>query len=1062
MFSRFFIDRPVFTTVVITIILLAGLAAMRELPVAQFPDITPPTVMVTASYPGASADVIARTVTAPLEQKLNGVENMLYMSSASSADGGLAVTITFEIGTDLDRAAMNIKDRVSLAEPGLPQEVRRGGVSVLKNSGSFLLMVAMQSPDGRYDTAYISNYAALNVLDALKRLPGVGSAEIFGARDYAMRLWIKPDRMAQLGVTSGDISRAVLEQNAMYATGRIGQEPTVGRQEMTIPVITKGRLSEPHEFENIIIRANSDGSIVRLRDVARAELGVQEYESGGELNSAPTTLITVTLQPGANALNLAGAVKETMAGLAATFPAGISYSIPYDTTLFVKESIHEVVETLVIAVLLVFLVVFLFLQSWRATLIPTLAVPVSLIGTFAGMYLLGYSINTLTLFGMVLAIGIVVDDAIVVVENVERIMESEGLSPRMATYRAMEEVTGPVVAIVLVLCAVFVPVAFIGGMTGQLYKQFAITIAISVIFSGITALTLSPALAALLLKPSHGPKFVLFRRFNALFDSLAGRYVSATAFAIKRGALFSLIFVVLLGVTWKLFTAVPESFVPAEDQGYIIVAALLPDSATITRTAKVTDAVEKIARANPAVANIVTLLGYDATGSGAKTNAAAFFITLKEMSRRSTPEASADGVIRSLGARFAGIQEAVVIPFNPPSIPGLGSMGGFEFIVQNKGEGDSERMAGAVTALLQEAAKHPELQGLSPNFRNSTPQLMVEVDRDKAKVMGVPLAEIFDTIQSLIGSYYVNDFNKSGRVFKVQIQAEPQYRAKPEDIGRLFVRSAGGASIPLNALLKTSNSTGPQQISRYNGFPSVTINGSAAPGFSMGQAVAAMEQAARRALPSDMTYAWTGEAYQMKKAGNQSAQVFILGILLVFLILAAQYERWTLPLSVLLAVPFGVFGAFVAIGAFGMENDIYFKIGLVTLVGLSAKNAILIVEFAVMQRAAGLSPGEAALAAARLRFRPILMTSLAFILGVVPLLTNRGAGAASRHSIGAGVMGGMLAATFLAVFFVPLFYCLIQGVSEKGMPGWLRRTPPETGQTESAASAAEGGDSHEK
>jgi len=1033
MISRYFIDRPVFTTVLIAMILLAGLGAMRVLPIAQFPEITPPTVTVSALYPGASAEVIARSVAAPIEQQINGLENMLYMSSNSSSNGMVTITVTFEIGTDLDRAAMNVKNRVSLAEPLLPQEVRRMGVTVDKKTGSILLIIAMQSPDGRYDDVYVSNYAALNVMDTLKRLPGVGGAQIMGARDYAMRIWIKPDRMAQLGITTGDIALAVQEQNSMYATGRIGQEPLSGEQELTIPVTTTGRLSEPQEFEKIIVKANADGSLVRVKDVARVELGASDYEFKGRLNGLPTTLIAVNLQPGANALDLARSVKSAMGNLAKSFPAGISYSIPYDTTSYVEVSIEEVVHTLIEAIVLVFLVVFLFLQSWRATLIPTLAVPVSLIGTFTGMYLLGYSINTLTLFGMVLAIGIVVDDAIVVVENVERIMETEGLSPREATYRAMEEVTGPVVAIVLVLCAVFVPVAFIGGMPGQLYKQFAITIAISVVFSGITALTLSPVLAALLLKPARPKKFFFFRWFNALFEHLTRGYARAAAFTIRRGALFAAIFALLLGLTWQLFKRVPESFVPAEDQGYIMAVGILPDSATIRRTDAVSQRIERIVRAHPAVTNVVSFIGYDLLGGGVKTNTAAFFITFKDWKERKAKELKADGVIMALFGGFMPIKEAMVFAFNPPSIPGLGTMGGFEFNLQNRGEGDTGKLAAAVMQLMGEASKRPELRGLSTTFKSNVPQLFVEVDREKAKAMGVPLDQIFATIQSLVGSYYVNDFNKYGRIFKVQLQAEPQYRARPSDIGKLYVRSLKGQPVPLSALVKVSDQSGPDMVSRFNGFPSASITGAAAPGFSSGQAIAAMEQAAAKALPPDMSYSWSGEAYQQQKTGGQSAMVFVLGIVMVFLILAAQYERWMLPFSVLLAVPFGVLGAFAAVFIAGMENDIYFKIGLVTLVGLSAKNAILIVEFAVMKREAGLSLDGAAVEAARLRFRPILMTSLAFILGVIPLVTSSGAGAASRHSIGAGVMGGMLAATFLAIFFVPLFYVLVQGLSEWGL-----------------------------
>ncbi|MEW6219624.1 MAG: multidrug efflux RND transporter permease subunit [Thermodesulfobacteriota bacterium] len=1062
MFSRFFIDRPIFTTVFIAVILLAGLAAINTLPVAQFPEITPPTVTVTAIYPGAAADVVAKSVAAPLEQQINGLENMLYMSSNSSSNGMAVITVTFDIGTDLDRAALNVKNRVSLAEPALPQEVRRLGVTVDKKSGSILLIIALQSPDGRYDDVFISNYAALNVMDTLKRLPGVGGAQIMGARDYAMRIWIKPDRMAQLGITTGDIAWAIQEQNSMYATGRIGQEPTGAQQELTIPVTTRGRLSEPSEFENIIVRANPDGSIVRLKDVAGVELGASDYEFKGRLNGAATTLIAVNLQPGANALNLAKAVKSSMATLAKSFPAGIAYSIPYDTTTYVEVSIEEVIETLIEAVVLVFLVVFVFLQTWRATLIPTLAVPVSLIGTFAGMYLLGYSINTLTLFGMVLAIGIVVDDAIVVVENVERLMAVEGLSPREATIKAMEEVTGPVVAIVLVLCAVFVPVAFIGGMSGQLYKQFAITIAVSVVFSGITALTLSPVLAALLLRPGHGRRFFLFRWFNVAFEHLTAGYAATTAFAIRRGAVFLLVFAGLLFATYELFNRVPESFVPSEDQGYVMAVAILPDAATIRRTAEVTERVEKMVLSHPAVTNVVSFVGYDLLSNGPKTSTAAFFITFKDWKERQTPDLHANGVLMALFGQFMQIREAMVFPFNPPSIPGLGTMGGFEFNLQSKGEGDVNRLAAAVFSVIGGAGQRPELQGLSTTFKANVPQLFVEVDRDQAKVMGVPLADIFQTIQTLVGSYYVNDFNKYGRIFKVQLQADPRYRSEPDDLGKLFVRSTSGQQVPLGSLIRVSHTSGPELVTRFNGFPSATISGSARPGFSSGQALTAMEEVAATSLPPDMTFTWSGEAYQQQKAGNQAAVVFLLGILMVFLILAAQYERWTLPFSVLLAVPFGVLGALAAAYATGMENDIYFKIGLVTLIGLSAKNAILIVEFAVMKRAEGLSPREAATEAARLRFRPILMTSLAFILGVIPLVTSQGAGAASRHSIGIGVMGGMLAATFLAIFFVPLFYYLVQSLNEwdprgrRGRPGAGGR--PDVAGPEPAVEAGGDGD----
>jgi HAE1 family hydrophobic/amphiphilic exporter-1/multidrug efflux pump len=1021
MFSAFFISRPIFASVISIVIILAGLAAMTMLPIAQYPEITPPVVTVTATYPGASAEVLSNTVAALLEEQINGVEDMMYMSSTSSGSSGqVAINVTFEIGTDVDQAAINVNNRVQVAEPRLPQEVRRLGVNVQKRSTNFLQIVALQSPEGRYDNLFISNYASLNVVDALKRLPGAGDVQIFGAQEYAMRIWLQPDQMARLAVATTDLAAAIQEQNSQFAAGRIGQEPTRGQQELTYTVTTKGRLTTPEEFGNIIVRAETDGSLLRLKDFARIELGAQSYDVIGKLNGRPTTLIGIYLQPGANALAAARAVRATMQDLATRFPSGISYSIPYDTTLFVEVSIREVIRTLIEAIVLVVAVVFLFLQNWRATLIPVLAVPVSLVGTFAGMYLLGYSINTLTLFGMVLAIGIVVDDAIVVLENIERIMAERHVNPREAAFQAMSEVSGPVIAIVLVLCAVFIPVAFLGGITGELYRQFAVTIAVSVVISGVVALTLSPALSAVLLRQHERPPWRFFDWFNRRFARLTERYTGAVSFLMRRALLSFGIFVVVVIAAFVLFRVVPTSFVPLEDQGYYISAVIMPDASSLRRTEKVTSQVEQIALSNPAVSYAVSITGLDFLGGGAKTSAAVLFATLKPWDEREVHVQQLIGEFMAKTSR--AIRDGVVLAFNPPPIQGLGTTGGFELYVQNRGEGDTRRLAAITGQLIAEASRRPGLIGVSTTFRPTVPQLFVELDRERAKAYAVPLSGIFDTLQALFGALYVNDFNQFGRTYRVQLQGEAEYRSQPQDLERVFVRSVKGEMVPLSSLVAVREITGPDVIERYNTFPSAKVIGSAAPGYSSGEAIAAMEEIARRTLPADFSFAWTGSAYLEKQTGGSSAIVFAAAIVMVFLILAAQYERWSLPIAVLLAVPFALFGALLAIWLRGLSNDVYFQIGLVTLIALTAKNAILIVEFALLEGERGRSAYDAAIAAARLRFRPIVMTSLAFILGVLPLALSRGAGAASRHSIGTGVIGGMLAATFIAVLFVPVFY----------------------------------------
>lgn len=1029
MFSRFFIDRPVFAAVLSIFIMLAGLAAMRGLPIAQYPEIAPPVVTVRAIYPGASARVIADTVAAPIENAINGVENMMYMSSTSASSGVVEIQVTFEIGTNPDQAALNVNNRVKQVENILPQEVRRQGVTVNKGSSAFLQVIAFYSDDGRFDDFYTSNYVTLNVLDRIKRISGTTNVQIFGAKDYAMRVWIRPDRMAQLKLTAGDIARAITEQNAQFAAGKVGQSPNASGQELVYTVTTQGRLADPKEFENILIRVNPDGSSLRLKDVARVELGSRDYDFMGRVNGKSATLVGVFLQPGANALDVAENVNNTLKELSADFPQGLTYAVPYDTTRFVKVSIREVVKTLAEAMVLVFLVVFLFLQNWRATLIPILAVPVSLIGTFAGLYMLGYSINTLTLFGMVLAIGIVVDDAIVVLENVERIMHEEGLKARAAAIKAMQEVTGPVIAIVLVLSAVFIPIAFLGGLTGELYRQFAITIAIAVIISGVVALTLTPALCVLILKAEHKRPNRFFDAFNAWFERVTRRYVGGVKFVSMRPVLGVSVFIVMLVATGGLFKFTPGALVPDEDQGYYIAAVFLPDGATLQRTDEVVKRVLDATQANPANEYAVAFTGFDFLGGSFKNNAATLFITQRHWDERT---ATTPQLVGELFGRTAGIQEGLVLAFAPPPIFGLGSAGGFEFYIQNKGEGGPEKLAQVMGAFQAKANSDPRLAGVQTLWRPGTPQLYVDVDREKARAMGVNVNDVFDTLAATLGTYYVNDFNKFGRTWQVLMSAEQQYRKTPDDIGRMYVRSAKGEMIPISALAKVSYSQGPETLERFNNLPAVKLLGSGAPGVSSGEALKAIEEIAKEVLPHDFQIEFSGASYQEKRSAGSSSFSLILGALMVFLILAAQYEKWSLPMSVLLAMPFGIFGALLAVWLRGMNNDVYFQIGLVTLLGLAAKNAILIVEYAVLKRTEGMSASDAALEAARLRFRPILMTSLAFILGVVPLAFSSGAGAGARTAVGTGVMGGMTAATLLAIFFVPLFYRLIDRSKQGG------------------------------
>ncbi len=1047
MISHFFIDRPIFASVLSIIIIVAGLVSLQKLPVAQFPQITPPVVQIDADYPGASAEVVAESVARPIEIQLPGIDNLLYYESTSTNDGHMTMKLTFEIGTDVDIAQVQTQNRQRLAEPQLPDEVIRQGVTVKKMSPDLLAIVGLNSTNPEHDNIFLSNFALLRILDNIKRLPGVGDAVIFGGQNYTMRIILDPVRMAQFDLIPSDIAAVVREQNRDFPSGRIGREPSPRGTQLTIPVITSGRMSEVEEFEDMIIRAHPDGSMVRLKDVARVELGAQSYDLQGRLSGVPTTLILTYLAPGSNALNTVRLIRQEMERLTKSFPAGVSHSMVYDTTTYVEVSIREVIITLAEATLLVILVVFLFLQSWRATLIPAAAVPVSLIGTFAGMHALGFSVNTLTLFGMVLSIGIVVDDAIVVVENVERHMAKGGLSPKEAARRAMTEVTGPVIAIVLVLAAVFVPVGFLGGITGELYKQFAITIAVSVAISGFVALTLSPALCALVLKPGHKPERGFWGIFNRLVERTQNGYVGAAGTILKWSILAVTIFALLILIILGLTRTIPTSFLPEEDQGYFITVVQLPDGASMERMIETVSKLEDYFLAIPAVHSIDALTGQDSVFGTRGTNRATMFVILHPWDKRKNASEHARSLITEAFREFARIPEARVLAFNAPSIRGLGSTGGFSMQLQDPAGGDFAEFAAVTQEFIQKALAHPAIAVASSNFRVSTPRLFTKVDRERAKALGVPISDVFDTMQAYFGNLYINDFIKYGRIFRVQTEALPEDRSSPDDISKIYVRTQNGTAhtmIPLDSVIKTRFNSGPDPVTHFNGYNSALVLGGAAPGYSSGQAMAALEQIADEVLiPKGYSFDWSGISFQEHHARGQSVQIFAFALLMVFLVLAALYESWSVPFAVILAIPFGVLGALLAIWTRGLTNDIYFQIGLITLIGLAAKNAILIVEFANERYAAGASLTEAALEAARLRFRPIIMTSMAFILGTFPLVIASGAGAASRHSIGTGVFGGMLAATFLAIFFVPLFFVLIGKISHRTQP-----PPPEPEQIE--------------
>ncbi|MBL7225652.1 MAG: multidrug efflux RND transporter permease subunit [Desulfobacteraceae bacterium] len=1035
MFVDFFIDRPIFAGVISIVISLAGAVCINLLPIAQFPEITPPTVQVKATYTGANAEVVEKTVTTPIEEQINGVEGMTYMSSISSNDGTSNITVTFDVGYDLNIAAVDVQNRVTMAQPQVPDEVRKYGITTQKQSPDFVVIISLYSPDDTFDDLFLSNYASINIVDILKRLPGVGDVQIFGEKKYSMRLWLNPDKLTSMEMTAMDVIAAVQEQNVQVAAGKIGDPPSPPGQTFTYSINTMGRLSSPEQFEDIIIRTRPDGSVVRVKDVGRVELGAENYGWFAHLNSGKAACIGVFQLPGANALQVANEVYANMERLSKRFPQGLKYAVSYDTTLFVKESIKEVIKTLLEAMALVFLVVFVFLQNWRATMIPAIAIPVSLVGTFAVLKAFGFSINTLTLFGLVLAIGIVVDDAIIVVENASRCIDEKGMAPKEATKEAMREVTGPIIATTLVLMAVFVPVAFMPGITGQLYRQFALTIAFSVGISAINALTLSPALCAALLKKAPKKQIWFFRKFNQVFDWSRSRYLKGVRWFIKAWVLILLVFAGMFGATYYMFKIVPTGFVPAEDQGYFMVMLQTPEGASLYRTGKVCSSVEKILEKTPGVKSIVMIGGYNLLNSAMDPSSAAAFVMLDPWDERRTPELSLDGIMGTFMAQTQYINEAIIIPFPPPPIQGLSTTGGFEYELQDLTGGSLIELRAMAEKLIEAGREQPILTPLSTTFEVNYPQFYVELDRTKAKSLQVSISDIFTTLQTFLGSMYVNDFNKFGRVYRVFIQAEDDYRAKREDIAKLYVRAGDGSMVPLSALVKVKQIRGVQSIKRYNLYRTVSLYGGNAPGYSTGQAIAAMEAMSAKELSNEYGYEWTGTAYQEIEAGGMAPYIFSLALVFVFLVLAAQYESWVMPLMVMLAVPLAILGALLAQHIRGIDNDVYCQIGLVMLIGLASKNAILIVEFARELREQGMSIVEAAVQASRERLRPILMTAFAFILGVVPMVVAQGAGAASRHSLGTAVFGGMLASTFLSLVLVPVLYVVLEKLRERPLKG---------------------------
>jgi len=1037
--SNFFIDRPIFATVLAIVITLAGTIAFLLLPVARFPQITPPAVVVSANFPGADANTIEQSVAAPIEVQVNGVPGMIYMDSRSANDGSYTLNVTFDVGTAQDIAAVDVQNQVAIAQRQLPQEVLRQGVSITKRQPQALLYIAIESSDPRYDYLFLSNFATLQVFDALARVPGVGQVVQFGARDYGMRIWLDPGKMSRLGVTTQDIASVINEQNVVAPAGIVGAEPAPPGQQMTYTVFVHGRLRSAQEFEEMVLKSGAGRSLVRLGDVARVQLAATDYTRSSRLGGQPVALLGVYQLPAANALEVSREVRATLARLAERFPQGITYSIPLDTTKFVSESIKEVEKTLFIAAGLVLLVVFVFLESWRATLIPMLAVPVSLLGTFTTFVALGFSINTLTLFALVLAIGLVVDDAIVVVEAVTEKMEEKGLAPREATRAAMADVTRPVIAIALVLTSVFVPVAFLGGLTGQFYKQFALTLSVSVLISALIALTFTPALCALLLKPrsESAPRGLLgrgFNLFNEAFERATKRYTDSVRRAIRRSLISLGVFGAILVSAAFLIWQRPTGFLPEDDQGYLLMVVQLPAAASLQRTEKVLENIREIVQKQPEVETMLGITGFNLLAQVNTPDSGTGIIVLKPWSQRPGRQSSAQGLIQRLSRLLGSIKEANVITVPPPAIPGIGQAGGFEFILADTSGGPLDTFSNQIQQFIAQANQRKELARVSTQFNNHVPQIEYLIDRDRARQLGIPISDIFNALQTFLGGNYVNDFNLFGRTFRVTAQAEGHARTRPDAVNTLYVRTQAGDMVPLSSLVAIKPTQGPAFIERYNVFRAVTINGAPAAGYSQGEAILAMEQLARD-LPGNLTYFWTGSVFQQKRAGSQAPYIFALALVFVFLVLAAQYESWIVPFAVILCIPFAVFGAFLGLSLRGMSNDIYAQVGLVMLIGLAAKNAILIVEFARLSHEHGTPLVQAAVEGARLRLRPILMTSFAFIFGAVPLAIATGAGANSRQVLGTTVVFGMLAATLIGIFIVPVFYVVLQGLVERPQRG---------------------------
>jgi len=1031
MFSAFFIRRPVFAAVISIMILLAGGISIFSLPISEYPRVSPPQITVATSYPGASADTISQTVAAPLEQEINGAKNMLYMNSVASDSGTLSVSVFFEIGTDPDSAKIDVNNRVQAALAKLPEQVRRQGVTVNERSPDMLQVVILNSPDNSRDITFLSNYALMNIADELKRVKGVGDVQIFGAKDYAIRVWIDPLKLQKYSLTVGDLIASIREQNEQYAAGKVAAEPVSDREMFTYTMETPPRLSDPLEFSNIIIRSNKDGSSLKLKDVATIELGSKSYAMKTKLNNVPAIPMGIFLQSEANAMETAAEVRAAMKRVEENFVDGLAYKIPYDITDFIQISIQEVVKTFIEALVLVILIIFLFLQNWRATLIPIIAVPVSIIGAFAGMYMLGFSINLLTLFGLVLAIGIVVDDAIIVIENVERHI-AKGLSPLDASLQAMKEVSGALVAIVLVLSAVFLPVAFLGGLSGEMYRQFAVTIVISLAISGLVALTLTPALCAAILKPSHAKPNAFFRGFNRLFESATSGYTKAVQLTIRYAFLSVLLFGGLIFITYDLFKDLRTGLVPAEDKGTIFVFSYNPPAASLTRTDELTKEIYSMVSPDTEnVKNIVQFAGLDFMTFSERTNAAATIVKLTDWDERKRPEQHALKITQDLNKKLFGTSDGFSFGVVPPPIRGMGIAGGFELYVQDRSGGDIATLQKYVNEIIQKASQRPELTAVRTTLNANIPKYDVSVDVEKAKAKGVAINEIYQTLNATFGAFYVNDFNLFGRTYTVTMQADDSFRNEIADLEKIYVRGNGGEMFALSSFITLKQKLGADIVERFNLFSAAKISGQPSFGYSSGDSLKAIEEVCNEVLPEGYTISWTGSAYQEKMISSAGSLAFIFGIIFLYLILAAQYERWLMPLSVVLAVPFAVFGAVLATYLRGTENDIYFQVGLLVLAGLAAKNAILIVEFAMQREAQGLKLVDAVVEAAKVRLRPIIMTSLAFTLGVIPLAISSGAGAASRHSIGTGVVGGMLGATFLAIVFIPLFYILVSKLRGK-------------------------------